>query len=369
MAQRTARQAAEEIQFVRWFYWQMLRRNPKYRRGVANFLRSVRKRGRRLSKIIEPRSRHLSTEQRLELWGQARKHRDVLDAYECLLKSYILVKKLGQTETRAHPDGTGRTQSGDYEALRSKVIALVSECRRRCVTFGRATNRPVGIVVRQSARNYPVKGLIPGEPRTFVPELQRFSTKWGLVFPMPPSFPEMLEQVFTTGANFIHPVRILEEAHEVVLEIRLGLPKKLLLAFVDGALHHSVPHTRDWKTLSRKPSWNRPESAKSVITTHRQKSVRIRIPLRDGRIPFDKVTLLRLIGKQMPSARFSLRPRKEELRQMIQVADYRRLDRFGRGPRLSRREVAKKVFPNTPAAYHVRDREDRFRQLQTMLKV
>jgi hypothetical protein len=369
MAHPTARLAAEEINFVRGFYWQMLRRSPKYRRGVADLLRCVRNRRWRLSIAMRSRSRHGSTQQRLELWGKIRKQQDVLDAYEFLLRCYFLVKKRGNAEISGRLHVTGGVQGGDYERLRSAVTALISDCRRRCMKFNRATIRPIGIMARSTARHYPVKALIPGEPGTFVPELQRFSQKWGLTFPMPPSFPEMLEQVFTTDTSFIHPVRILDLGHDLVLDIRLGLPKKLLLAFVDGALHHFVPHTKYWKTLSRKPKGKLPESAKSVVGTRRQKSIQIRLPVRDGRLPYDKATLLRLIGNQIPSPRFSLRPRRKESDEMIQVADYRRLDRIGRGRRLTQRETAMKVFPNTPAIHLVRNREKRFLQFLTILKV
>jgi hypothetical protein len=311
------------------------------------------------------RNLHGSTQQRLELWGKIREKRDVREAYEYLLRCYFAVKKRGNAETSGQLHGAGGTQGGDYDALRSTVAALISDCRRRGVKHGPAKYRPIGIVAGTFAPRNQVKGLIPGEPTTLVPELQRFSQKWGLIFPIPPSFPEMLEQVFTTGANFVHPVRIQDQEQDLVLGIRLGLPKKLLLAFVDGALRHFVPHTRNWKTRSRK----RPESVKSIITTVSQKSVRVRIPLRDGRVPFHKATLLRLIGKQMPSSPFSLRPRKVESRQLIQVADHLRLDRLGRGPRLTHREIAKKVLPNAPTTYLVRDREKRFLQLRTMLKI
>ncbi len=179
----------------------------------------------------------------------------------------------------------------------------------------------------------------------------------------------MLEQVFTMGAGLVHPVRIQRKARHLVLEIKLGLPKKWLLAFVDGALHHFVPHTMEWKARSNKPSQRPAKSLKAVNITHSRKWVRIRIPLENGQVLIDKRVLIGLIGNQILSGGFLSRPRKEELGQMLLISDYRRLNRRGCGPRLSMREVAQIVFSAPSRVYSVRDREERFQQLRAMLQL
>jgi hypothetical protein len=244
--------------------------------------------------------------------------------------------------------------------LRSTIAELVSRCRRSTVKFGRIAARP-------SKQNFPPLELTPDNPEALVPELQRFSESWGLGFPMPPSFPRMLEQVFTMGAGLVHPVRIQQTARHLVLEIKLGLPKKLLLAFVDGGLHHFVPHTIEWKARSNKPSQRSAKSLKPVNITHSRKWVRIRISLENGLVLIDKRILIGLIGNQIPSGGFLSRPRKEELGQMLLISDCRRLNRGGCGPRRTMGEVAKIVFPASPEVYRVRDRQERFQQLRAML--
>jgi hypothetical protein len=83
----------------------MLRRSPKYRAAVAEFLRSVRARRKHLFKTINSQhldSHRLSTEQRLELWGRRILGlQEVLTAYESVLKTYSLVKAQRMVASRA----------------------------------------------------------------------------------------------------------------------------------------------------------------------------------------------------------------------------------------------------------------------------
>jgi hypothetical protein len=326
----------------------------------------VRARRKHLFKTINSQhldSHRLSTEQRLELWGRRILGlQEVLTAYESVLKTYSLVKAQRMVASRADRPRGEDSPSVTPNRLRSTVAELVSRCRRSIVKFGRIAARP-------SKQNFPPLELTPERPETLVPELQRFSETWGLGFPMPPSFPLMLEQVFTIGAGLIHPLRIQQKARHLVLEIKLGLPKKWLLAFADGALHHFVPHTIEWKARSNKPSQRPAKSLKPVNITHSRKWIRIRIPLENGQVFIEKRVLIKLIGNQISSGGFLWRPRKEELAQMLLIADYRRLNRDGCGPRRTMGEVAKIVFPASPEVYRVRDREERFHQLRAMLRL
>jgi hypothetical protein len=330
MTHRTAQQDADEIQFARWLYWQVLCRSPKYRRAVAEFLKSVRERRSRLIKTIESRNRRhsrLSAERRLEAWGKAYNQHYLARARDRVLETYRFIQ-------------TPRLDKTD-----NPVMHAIGECIRDCVRLDGAKHRPPGL-----AR------LLPGQPRNVLPELDSFSRKWGMKFPLPPSFKQILEGVFTTGAGRFHPVRIQVNASRLRLEIRLGLPKKLLLAFVDGALHHFVPHSKGWKTVSRK-TLRRDPHRELIETTHLKNSLRVRIPLINSQMPFDKERVLNLLDGQIPPSNRLVRFRQSELHQMILIADHRRLDRSGRGPRPTMKQVAKVVFPKTPQVHLVREHD------------
>jgi hypothetical protein len=340
MTHRTAQQDADEIQFASWFYWQLLRGSPKYRLAVAEFLKSVRKRRSRLIKTIESRNRRhsrLSAERRLNAWAKGHSKRYLTRACDRVLETYRFIQ-------------TPRLDKTD-----NPVMHAIGECIRDCVTLDRAKHRPPGL-----AR------LLPGQPRNVLPELDSFSRKWGMKFPLPPSFKQVLEGVFTTGAGRFHPVRIQDNASRLRLQIRLGLPKKLLLAFVDGALHHFVPHTKGWKTVSRKTQRRDPHR-ELIEITHFKNSLRVRIPLINSQMPLDKKRVLNLLAGQIPPSNRLVRLRKSELHEMIIIADHRRLDRSGRGPRPTMKQLAKMVFPKTPQVHLVREREQRFLQLRTRL--
>jgi hypothetical protein len=357
MAQKTATQIAGDVQFDRWLYWQMLRRSCKYRLGVAAFLKLIRKRRTQLRRQIEgqSRSRRFSNSQEFEVWGRLLEKKGLLDAFDCILRTYRLLNEHGRVRTTEELKRLDTMRSALYEDLRSSVMQMISECRRHCVRFGDPKLLPANLVMEKA----PGEMLLPGEPRSIVPELDDFSKKWGLVFPVPPRFPAALEQVFTSKTSLIHPVRIQEGENTLRLEIKLGLPKRLLVAFVDGALHHFVPHTKGWKTVSLKRPHPAP-SAREEITVKRTRTfVQVEIALHRGQVRSDKNFLLECIGKQLPSPGRSLRLRKEELQEMFLI-----VDDLKRRPRPTRISLAKKHFPKTGDIHLIRQREKRYGQLQ-----
>ena len=343
MAHRSARQAGEKIQLARWFYWQILRRSPKYRLAVAEFLKSVREHRRRLIRTIEAWNRRhsrFSTEKRLEAWGKGGNQRDLLQACERVLETYRVIRRPTPLDKTGNP-----------------VLQAIGQCIRECVTFDRSEHRPPGLVRR-----------LPDKPRILLPELDSFSRKWGVKFPLPPSLEQTIEGAFTTAAGRFHPVRIQHDASELTLQIRLCLPKELLRALVDGALHHFMPHTREWRTISRKAPRNVSAFKESVKISRSKKMVQVRMKLENSLLPFDKEALLRLIGAQIPGSS-ALRLRKDEAHEMFRVADSLRLNRRGRGPKETRSKVAKRAFPRNAQVYLVQKRESRFLHLRAALSL
>jgi len=353
MAKKTAAQTAGDVQFARWLYWQMLRRSIEYRQAVAAFLRSVRKRRTILRRQIEGQSHssRFGDSQKLELWGRSLEKKALFDAFDCILRTYRLVNERGHLRSPEELKHLDTMRGTLYEALRSSVMQMISKCRRDSVRFGDPTFLPVNLEME----NAPGEMLLPGELRSLVPELDDFANKWGVVFPVPPKLPAFLEEVFTTKTSLVHPVQIREGKNTLRLEIKVGLPKTLLLAFIDGVLHHFMPHTQQWKTISRKRS-----PAKSLRFTQTQISVRVEVALDHGQVRSDKKFLLGCIAKQLPSPERPLRLRKEELQEMFLI-----VDDLKRRPRPKRRSLAEKHFHDEGQIYKIQEREKRYAELQT----
>ncbi len=157
----------------------MLRRSPKYRVAVAEFLRSVRARRKHLLKTLDFHSldsHRLSTGQRLELWGRrALGLQEVLTAYQTVLKTYSLVKEQGRVANRAERPGSEDSPSCNPNRLRSTVGELVSRCWRSAVKFGR-------IAKRSSKENFPPLELPQRDRRPWYRNYNVFRNPGVLVF-------------------------------------------------------------------------------------------------------------------------------------------------------------------------------------------
>ena len=393
MTRQTASQAAKDIQFARWLYWQLLRRSPKYRRSVAGFLRGVKQQRKKLRELLNApdKSRsELTDQQRLDSWGKRRDLKESFKAYDWTLRIYGVVRSYGQSEYQADPHGMDDMKGPTYGRLHSRVMRLVSLLNRHRTKFDRPRWRPTGIIVKTDAKKqYPIMHSLPGEPYTILPAIDEFEKKWGLRFPLPPSFPVMLEAAFTSKCPYVHPVRIIESKNAVTIRISLCWPKKLLLAFADGAIHHFMPHTRTWETVARKGKGRRRAGSAIKIVRYRR-TLRVRVPFQGGPmrtelkkkilsseplklsksekeelaqarqvVRLDKGQVIQHVRQSIPESS-PWRLRKDKLREVFLVMDLRK-----RG--LTQDVVAGIVFPANPDVSLVAEREGRFRELSKPL--
>jgi hypothetical protein len=252
MARRLAKQIGPDIEQLRWLWWQTVRRYPRYRKDVAALLRCWRRSlpentqglvvrlesgAYKLSaKFFQRQARGRATEAALAAYRQA-------CSFTC--PDVSPDRKTGKLPTKffqADVELTSIIQRG----VRSRYYTVPHKGRRKLTNI---SNTVVAVRAAASLKSQSVK-------QDALPELTRFNQQWGLQFPIPPSVGLPLEELMTSG--WCWPVEIVRGNREsLTLILHPSAGREIVLAFIEGALHHFSPKRKHgkkmaWKMASRK---------------------------------------------------------------------------------------------------------------------
>ncbi|MBI2817807.1 MAG: hypothetical protein HYX72_12790 [Acidobacteria bacterium] len=201
-----------------------------------------------------------------------------------------------------------------------------------------------------------------------LPELENFTRRWKMRFPVPPSIEVPLEHDMTSPWAWPVVIRHLKLTETLVLEIRPEIGKGIVLAFIGGAVWHSMKKRRDGTMLTSRKHGQKREMHVSKKSNH-QLLVEISLPA-------NKEDVLREVDKHLaihsPHFQLAEKPDKkisldrEYYALMFQAIDLRK--RGKRGLKLA--DIAARFWPDRQKdARSVRDLAVAFSELATRFDI